>query len=179
MLKIEDTVLIIIDIQGKLAGLMQDKEDIYENVRRCIKAAKILSLPVLWLEQNPAGLGTTIPEIAEQLPDKKPIAKMHFSAYRNETFKRALTDTPRKQVLLVGIETHVCVYQTALDLLHAGYEVYVVADAVSSRNKENKTIALQRMRDEGVKLTVTEMALYELLGSAEHEHFKPILQIVK
>jgi len=179
MLKIEDTVLVIIDIQGKLASLMQDKEIIYENVRRCIKAAEVLSLPILWLEQNPAHLGTTISEIAELFPDKKPITKMHFSAYQNETFKRALTDTTRRQVLLVGIETHICIYNTARDLLKAGYDIYVVADAVSSRTKENKTIGLQAMLNSGVKITSTEMALYELLGTAENPHFKKILKIVK
>ncbi len=179
MLAADKTCLVIIDIQGKLAELMQDKETVYGNVSRCIRGAEILSLPILWLEQNPVGLGPTIPQIAALLSGKKPIAKMEFSAFKNTAFKNALEQTGCKQIALVGIETHVCVYQTALDLLQAGYEVYVVADGVSSRTKENKEIGLQSMRDAGVKLTATEMFLLELLGSADHPRFKEILQIIK
>ncbi len=179
MLSKDKAVLVIIDIQGKLAALMHDKEAVYKNVNRCIQGAHILSMPLFWLEQNPAGLGSTIPEIASLLQKNSPIAKMEFSAYKNSIFRQALEQTGRKQVLLVGIETHVCVYQTAMDLLRADYEVNVVADAVSSRAKINKEIALQCMRDEGVKIVSTEMFLLEILGNASDPKFREILQIIK
>jgi len=179
MLRVENTVLLVVDVQGKLASLMHDKRALFENIKKCIKGAKVFEIPILWVEQNPNGLGKTVPEIAGLLKDEEPIAKMSFSAYRNEEFKTALKNLDRNQVVIVGIETHVCVYQSAVDLVHAGYEVSIVANAVSSRKPGDKQIGIQRMKDEGVKLTGTEMALFELLEVAEGARFKQILEIVK
>ena len=179
MLRIENTVLLVVDVQGKLASLMYDKQTLFENIKKCIQGAKVLEIPILWVEQNPSGLGKTIPEIANLLEDRKPIAKMSFSSYKNKNFKDALKDLNRNQILIVGIETHVCVYQTAVDLVYAGFEVSVVADAVSSRKQEDKQIGIQRMKDEGIKLTSTEMTLFELQKVAEGSRFKQIIKIVK
>lgn len=179
MLKMKDTVLLIIDIQGNLAHSMYGKELLFENVQRLIKGIQVLEIPILWIEQNPQGLGPTIPEIADILSDIQPIGKISFSSCRNDRFMQALKALERKQVLIAGIETHICVYQTAADLVNLGYEVQVVADAVSSRNLENKEIGLQKMRDSGVSLTSVETALFELLEVAEGEQFKKILKIVK
>jgi nicotinamidase-related amidase len=179
MLRIENTVLIVVDVQGKLASLMYDKETLFENIKKCIKGAKVLEIPILWVEQNPNGLGKTIPEIANLLGDREPIVKMSFSSYKNKDFKEALKDLNRNQILIVGIETHVCVYQTAVDLVNADFEVNIVADAVSSRKQEDKQIGIQKMKDEGVKLTSTEMALFELQEVAEGSRFKQIIKIVK
>lgn len=139
----------------------------------------MLNIPILRLEQNPAGLGPTLPEIAELMPDITPIGKMSFSACGNPAFMQALKAADRSQLLLVGIEAHICVYQTAIDLLKRSYEVQVVADAVSSRTVENREVALMKMRDSGVGLTSVEMALFELLGVAEGRQFKEIAKIVK
>jgi len=179
MLKIENTTLLIIDIQGNLAHLMHGKELLFKNVQKLIKGIQILEIPILWVEQNPQGLGPTIPEIADILSNIQPISKMSFSSCRNDGFLQSLNALNRKQVLVAGIEAHVCVYQTAADIVDIGYEVQVVTDAVSSRSVENKEIGLQRMRDSGVSLTSVETALFELLKVAEGEQFKEILKIVK
>ncbi|WP_020589716.1 hydrolase [Desulfobacter curvatus] len=179
MLEIENVVLLLVDIQGKLAHLMDRKELLFKNVQRLIKGVRTLDIPVLWVEQNPQGLGPTIPEIAAMLSDIQPISKMSFSSCRNDRFLKTLNDLDRKQVLISGIEAHICVYQTAVDLVDMGYEVQAVVDAVSSRSIENKEIGLQKMRDSGVSLTSVETALFELLKVAEGERFREIIRIVK
>ena len=179
MLKTENVLLLLVDIQGKLAHLMHEKELLFKHLQQLIKGIQVLGVPILWVEQNPIGLGPTIPEIAGMLPDVKPISKMSFSSCRNDRFLQALKNLNRKQALIAGIETHICVYQTAADLVAMGVEVQVVTDAVSSRNAENKAIGLQKMRDAGATLTSVETALFELLKVAEGEPFKEILRIVK
>ena len=179
MLKKENTTLLIIDIQGNLAHLMHGKELLFKNVQKLIKGIQILGIPILWVEQNPQGLGSTIPEIANILKNIQPISKMSFSSCGNDRFLQALNALNRKQVLIAGIETHICVYQTSAELVDIGYDVQVVTDAVSSRNMTNKEIGLQRMRDSGVSLTSVETALFELLKVAEGEQFREILKIVK
>jgi len=179
MLKREDAVLIILDIQGKLALSMYGTELLIDNVQRLIKGIKVLGIPIIWTEQNPKGLGPTLPEIADLLSGIHPISKMSFSCCRDQQFTQALKELNRKQVLIAGIETHVCVYQTAADMVDMGHEVQVVTDAVSSRTIENMEIGLRRMRDCGVGLTSVETALFEMLGTAETQHFKEILKIVK
>jgi nicotinamidase-related amidase len=179
MLKIENASLLIVDMQGNLAHSMYGKELLFRNVQKLIKGIQVLGIPIIWLEQNPQGLGPTIPEIADLLSDVRPISKMTFSCCQNDRFIQALKALNRRQVLIAGIEAHVCVYQTALDLVDLGYEVQVVTDAVSSRNVDNKEIGLQKMRDYGVGLTSVETALFELLKVAEGGRFRDILKIVK
>jgi nicotinamidase-related amidase len=179
MLTVENTVLVIIDVQEKLAPAMHEKEKLFDNLQKLAKGVKILEIPIILTEQNPKGLGPTIPEIARLLPDILPITKMDFSCCNNKLFRQELGKLNRKQVLIAGIEMHVCVYQTAVDLLALGYEVQVVADACASRTAENKKIGLKRTISEGAKLTSTEMALFELLKVAEGTKFKKILHIVK
>ena len=179
MIKTENVTLLIVDIQGKLAHAMHGKELLFKNVQTLIKGIQVLGIPILCTEQNPQGLGPTIPEIADILSDIQPISKMSFSCCQNDRFMQALKALNRKQVLISGIEAHVCVYQTAVDLVDLGYEVQVVTDAVSSRNMENKEIGLQKMRDYGVSLTSVEIALFEILKVAEGEPFREILKILK
>jgi len=179
MLEIENVSLLIVDIQGNLANSMYGKELLFKNLQKLIKGIQVLGIPIIWLEQNPQGLGPTIPEIAGLLSDIRPISKTTFSCCQNDRFIQALKALNRKQVLIAGIEAHVCVYQTALDLVDLGYEVQAVTDAVSSRNVDDKKIGLQKMRDYGVGLTSVETALFELLKVAEGERFKDILKIVK
>ena len=179
MLEMEKVVLLIVDLQGKLAHLMHGKELLFKNVQTLIKGSRALGLPVLWAEQNPQGLGPTIPEISDLLSGIAPISKMSFSCCRNDRFLQALQALKRKQVLVAGIEAHVCVYQTAVDLAAMAYEVQVAADAVSSRSVVNKEIGLQRMRDSGVGVTSVETALFELLKVAQGAQFREVSQIVK
>jgi nicotinamidase-related amidase len=180
MLTVNDTVLIVIDVQGKLAHLMHDKAEFLANVERTVKGAQILEIPILWTEQAPAKLGETIPEIREPLlQSARPIAKICFSCCGNEPFLGELKALNRTQVLITGLETHICVYQTVHDLLDMGYGVQVVADAVSSRAAVNKQLGLERMKEAGAMLTSTEMALFELLRVAEGSRFKAISKLVK
>lgn len=179
MLTIQDTCLLIVDVQGKLAQLMHGKAQLFDNLRKLIQGIRILDVPILWVEQNPAGLGPTVPEVAEPLAGLEPIAKMSFSCTGNARFLEALKRLDRRQVLIAGIETHICIYQTTAGLLEMGYGVQVVADAVSSRTPENKAIGLQRMRDAGASLTSVETALFELLAVAQGEAFKTVLNIIE
>ena len=179
MLTTDNTVLVLVDVQGKLAQAMDGREALAQNLRKLVQGVQVFGLPILWLEQNPAGLGPTIPELAELLPGQTPIAKCSFSCCGDEPFMTALRSTGRKQVLLAGIEAHVCIYQTAADLLNLGYEVEVVADAVSSRTAHNRQLALAKVQQLGARLTGVEMALFELLGKAEGPAFKAMLRIVK
>jgi nicotinamidase-related amidase len=179
MLKTENAALVIVDIQGTLAHAMHGKELLFKNVQKLIKGMQVLGIPILWLEQNPQRLGPTIPEIADLLSNIQPISKMSFSGCQNDRFMEALKALNRSQVLLAGIESHICVYQTSVDLVNLGYEVQVVTDAVSSRNLENKDIGLQKIKDSGATLTSVETALFELLKVAGGEQFKDILKIVK
>ena len=179
MLTIENTVLVVIDVQGKLARIVYKSEEMVANLQKLIKGAKILGVPILLTEQYPEGLGPTIPEIKELLSGVQPISKTSFNCCNNEHFMQALNTLNRKQVLVTGIEAHVCVYQTAINLLNFGYKVEIVADAVSSRNPEHKQIGLAKVRDAGGSVTCMETALFELLKVAEGSKFKEIIKIVK
>ncbi len=179
MLQREDAALVVVDVQGKLAQLMHNKSELFDNLRRMIQGAKILGVPILVTEQYPQGIGPTIAEIADLLTDVESISKTSFSCCGEETFNAALQGFKRRQILLTGIETHICVHQTALQLIDAGYEVQVVADAVSSRTLDNKTIGINKMQGAGAVITSTETALYELLKAAEGPMFKAVLRLVK
>ncbi len=173
------TVLLMIDIQGKLWNVMHDKSTLLENAQKLVKAMRILSVPIILTEQNPHGLGPTLPELIHYMPEVKALPKFCFSCFQDSGFEQEISRLNRKQVLICGIETHVCVHQTALDLLSRGYEVQIIADAVSSRVHSNKEAALARLQSEGAKLTVTEMAIFELLGAADSPLFKEILKVIK
>lgn len=179
MITTEDTALVLIDVQEKLARAMHNKEALFENLKRMVKGARLLGLPILWAEQNPDGLGPTIREIADLLPDKKPVGKFSFSCCGNETFMRELKAVNCKNMLAVGIEAHVCVYQTVADLISLKFDVQVVADAVASRTPENRLIGLEKSKTAGAGVTSTETALFELLKDAGREYFKEIIQLVK
>ena len=179
MLDPKNTVLVIVDVQGNLAMAMFDRESLFRQLRVLIQGARALGLPLIWLEQLPDKLGPTIPEIAELLTELKPIAKGCFSCCGSDAFLDALKASGRKQVLLAGIESHVCVGQTALDLLELGFEVHAIADAVSSRTAENRRIGLDRIRDAGGTVSSVEMAMFELARDAAHPAFKTLLKLVK
>ena len=179
MLDVQDCFLVVVDVQGRLAELMYESNILFKNIRILIKAAKLLSIPIVWTQQKPQAIGITVPQISELLTDNEPVNKSCFSCCRLEEFNEKINALARKQILLCGIETHVCIYQTAIDLVASGKEVHVIADAVSSRTKENKQTALDRMVTEGVKLSSVEMAVFEILKTAEHPRFKEVIQLIK
>jgi len=172
-------VLVIIDIQGNLAQAMFDKENIFANAIKLIKGFKALNLPIIVTEQIPEKLGKTLPQIADEIEGFNPIAKESFSCWGENNFKERLESLSRRHVVLLGIETHVCVYQTALDLLCEGYNVHLVADAVSSRTPENRQIGIDAMKSTGAHITSTEMVLFELLRTAADPKAKEFFKIVK
>ena len=179
VLKLKKAVLNVVDVQGKLATLMYRKDELYANLRRIIRGAQALGVPIIWNEQLPDKLGETASEIKEVLTGSQPLIKPCFSCYGNDAFVDALEKTGRSQVLLVGIETHICVYQTCHDLLRNGYKVHVMADAVSSRFELNYRVGLDRMHEEGATISCVEMALFEMMGTTKHDAFRNIVGILK
>ena len=178
-LNAQSTALLLIDFQEKLFPVMHDKDKLLRNVVKLVQGAKVLEIPIVLTEQYPKGLGPTIPEIKSLIPDIKPVEKVCFNCCDEDLFCSALDGLKSKQVLIAGIEAHICVYQTAIALVGTGYEVQVVGDCVASREPENKVTAVSRMVGEGVGLTTMEMALFELLKEAKGEKFKQISNIVK
>lgn len=179
MLDCANTVVLIVDIQEKLVRAMHAREDLVLRAQQLVQGARALNVPILCTEQNPKGLGPTVPEIASAMPGVNPVSKFSFGCCACEGFVHALQATGRRNVLVAGIETHVCVYQTARGLLEKGYHVEVAADACSARTLQNKQVGLDKMRDTGAAITSVETALFELLKVAEGPAFKQILQIVK
>jgi len=179
MLDRKKSLLIVTDIQGNLADIMFQRDELYRNVGIIIEGMKALEVPILWVEQYPEGLGRTVPEIASHLEGYRPLPKKTFSSLRDPVINERFTEYGRDQVILTGIETHVCVHQTAMDLLSRGIETHVVADAVSSRTEFNKRIGLEKTARAGAYITSVETVLFELLEIAEGEAFKKILKLVK
>ena len=179
MLSKQHSLLHIIDVQERLFNVMHDKESLKDNMVRLLKGVQVLELPVVWMEQYPQGLGKTIPELGTLLENQKPLEKTCFSSCRNPDFIEELRIQGRNQIIAMGIETHVCVYQTVADLLTRGFDVSVVADAVSSRTQKNYEFGLRAMEALGAKITTVEMALFELLEEAGSDNFRRISRIIK
>lgn len=171
--------LVVVDIQERLLPAIFEKERVLQNAVRLAKGAAALKVPTLVTEQYRKGIGLTLPELASAIPGFAPIEKMAFSACGATGFLDSLRATGATDVILCGIEAHVCVCQSCLDLLDAGFRVFVVADAISSRTPENRQVALDRMRAAGAVIASTEMVLFELLERAGTDEFKQILPLVK
>jgi nicotinamidase-related amidase len=171
--------LAVIDIQERLLPAIFEGERVVQNTVRLIKGARILGIPLLITEQYKKGLGATVPTIAAEIEGLKQMEKVAFSACGAPGFEKALKAKKVADVILCGIEAHVCVSQTCLDLLDKGFRVFVVVDAMSSRTTENHFIAVERMRDAGGVVVSTELVLFELLEKAGTEEFKQILALVK
>ena len=179
MLNIKTCCLVVVDVQGKLAQLMHEKDSLFKNIEILIKTAKLLDIPIIWCQQCPDVLGPTIPQIAELLAGIEPINKASFSCRGEENFNKKLNSLNAQQIILCGIETHICVYQTAIDLHDNGKEVTVIADAVSSRTLENKHVGLEKIKNAGIDVSSVETALFELLKTARHRQFKQIAKLIK
>ena len=178
--KTNTSQLAVVDMQAKLSGAMP-AEAMQAAARNCgilAQAANALNVPIVVTEQYPQGLGATMPEISQYFGNVKPIAKTAFSACGEPKFNQQLhRDIP--QIVLVGMEAHICVLQTALDLLLQGKQVFVVEDALISRNPENKANALARLRSASCVISNTESALFEWLGDANHEAFKALSKLIR
>jgi nicotinamidase-related amidase len=173
--------LVVVDIQEKLLPPIHEKERLVRNTQILIRLANILEMPVLVTTQYAKGLGGIVAPIAELLPQVSAMDKTEFSCFGSEQFCSALKGFPRKRntVLLCGMETHICVMQTALAALNKGYLVHVASDAVGSRSEWNWKIGLQRMRDAGAVISSTEMMMYELLRGSGTPAFKQLLPYLK
>jgi nicotinamidase-related amidase len=174
-----EAVLVIVDIQERLAAVMSERKKVVANCLHLIEIARLLEIPVLLNEQYPKGLGPTVGEIKEALQPYEPIEKITFSCVRGETFPEKLQATGRKKVILAGMETHVCVMQTCIGLLRAGFDVHAVDDAICSRTKESYRTAIEFMRDAGAVITCTEAVLFQLLERAGTEEFRIISRRIK
>ena len=179
MLTRDNTALVVIDVQEKITEVMHDKNRLLSSLQRLIRGANVLEIPVILTEQYPQGLGATVPEVREVLESYEPIEKMAFSCCNVDSFMTAVEKTGRKNILVSGIEAHVCVYQTVMQFLQSDFHIEVVADAVSSRAEHNIETALIKMRDYGADVTTVEMALFELLEVAGSDRFKQVSRIVK
>ncbi len=179
MLEIPATVLVVVDFQGKLARMVDRSETVLRNAQILIQGVKHLDIPIVATEQYPQGLGRTVEEIAVHLADIPVIEKTAFSCFGSTAFQDRLASFKRRQVLLCGIETHVCVFQTARDLLAHDYDVYLVTDAVSSRTPENRQLGIHRIEKMGGILTSAEMALFELMRDSTAHAFKAVSNLVK
>jgi nicotinamidase-related amidase len=175
----EGTVLVVIDVQEKLFAHMAEKEKLTENLFRLTQFAQIMKIPIILTEQYPKGLGQTIPQVKQLIPNIQPIEKVEFSCFGSERFREALTKIQAKTLILAGIEAHICITQTAIEGLENGFRIYVVEDATSSRSPEDKDIAIHRIRQNGGTIVSTEMLIYELLKKAGTPEFKETLKLEK
>ena len=179
MIDQNNSVLIIIDVQGRLAQLMYDRDNLFKNLHILVKGIKLLNIPIIWMEQLPDKIGSTIPEIKDVLIQQQPIIKDVFSCFKSKEFEQQLNKIDPNNIILAGIESHICVYQTAMDLLEEDYKVHIVTDATSSRISENKKLAIERMSSAGAIQTSVEMLLFEIQGKARGETFRKISKLVK
>jgi nicotinamidase-related amidase len=175
----KDTIAVVIDIQERLFPAMSDKAALLDNNRKLINGLNVQEVPILVTQQYTKGLGETLPELSGLVKDFSPIEKTVFSCYDEPDFISAIEEKDCKNVVLVGIESHVCVLQTAIDLKDAGYNPIVVFDCVSSRKQSDKALALERFRHEGIMVTGMESLLFELTRGAKEPGFKEISKIVK
>jgi len=174
----QNTALVVIDVQEKLMNLMPRRAELIAAIQRLMGAARVLNLPTLITAQYIKGLGPVCPEIMEAAPGIQPTEKIAFSCCGSEEFMRAVKELRRQRLLLCGIEAHVCVQQTAIDLMK-DYFVYVAVDAIGSRHEEDRAVAIERIRDCGAVITTVESAVFELLREAGTDQFKQILPLFK
>jgi len=175
----EETSAVVIDIQERLLPHIYEGDILLRNCLKLLAGLKILSVPIIITQQYTRGLGPTVPSIVELFPEFRYIEKISFSCCEEPAFEKEITLAVRQDIILCGIESHVCVLQTCLDLLAGGKRPVVVEDCVSSRNPNDKRIAIERMRQEGARITTLESILFELTRKAGNETFKSISGIVK
>lgn len=176
MLDIKNSVLLIIDMQEKLVKAASNGDEVVSNAQKLVEAANILHIPILVTEQYPKGLGKTVLDIPQ---NSQMFEKTSFSALNIEGLLKSLDKLNRKQILICGIETHICVLQTALDLIQNGFEVYLVKDASSSRTQEEHNNGVELLKQYNVKILSTEITLFQWLKTSKHPSFKQIQALIK
>lgn len=179
LMSAHDSCLLVIDIQAKLNPVMFDPDRAPDGSANLLKAAEILGIPALLTEQYPKGVGETVEGLQDLMPVGCPVEKNTFSCLGEEAFAEKFEDLGRPQVVIAGIEAHICVLQTALELLDRGFDVFVVEDATASRTRENHRAGLERIRDAGGWVVTVEMVLFEWLKRSGTPEFKQISQLIK
>lgn len=174
-----DSCLLVVDIQDRLLPAVCEREAVLANAAILLKSAAALGVPVLASEQYPKGIGHTVDAVAQLLPAGSVVEKLHFSCLADAEFARRLADLGRRQAVVAGLEAHVCVLQTAESLLAAGHDVFVVADATSSRRPANHAAALRRLEAAGARIVTTEMVVFEWLAQAGTPAFRELSRLIK
>lgn len=179
VLEPENSLLLIIDVQEKLVNAL-DKDIIVKRVSSLVKSAKLLEIPVVVTEQYPKGLGATLPSVSTEFPENTPVfEKTSFNALATEGVLEKIKSYEKKQIVLCGIETHICVHQTAAALIREGFDVFVVKDACASRSKYEFKQGIELMASNGAKITCVEIVLFEWLKTAKNPCFKEIQALIK
>lgn len=177
---VENSLLVVVDLQQKLMPAMSNGEAIIDRASVMVRGAAELDMDIAVTEQYPRGLGNTVPEISTWLPDDVTVCeKTSFSVFKSETFMKTLSSRKREVLIFVGVEMHVCLLQSVLDAIAAGYEVVVVADAVGSRKNSDRDLALETARNSGATVLSSESVLFMLLRDAKNPHFKAISALIK
>jgi nicotinamidase-related amidase len=179
LIRAADSVLIVIDMQERLVPAMQAPARTIKNAATLITAANEMGVPTILTEQYPEGLGRTVPGIAKVAGEAQVYEKLHFSCMEDDKIRKAVEESGRRQVVLAGMEAHICVVQTAASLMEAGLEVFVVSDATASRTLESEKACIERLSAGGAGIVTTEMVVFEWLGCAGTDAFKRILPLVK
>lgn len=175
----QEALVLLVDMQEKLVPSIWGKERLLRRCRLLLRGLALMGQPVLVSHQYTKGLGETVECLRQELPHYDPMEKMTFSCWAEESIAKAIRDSGRGTVILCGIEAHICVQQTALELLDAGYRVILLADCLSSRREEDLQVALERMQQAGAEVTTCEALLYELMGRAGTEQFKQFSRMIK
>ncbi len=179
ILRLDDAALVVIDVQEAFRNYIFDFEPMVKNISNLILASQQLGVPMIWTEQYPRGLGSTVTELQRLMAGSQQFEKSCFSCVQHEPFNTALARLQRRQIIVAGIEAHVCVNQTVHDLLESEYQVHLVVDAAGSRSPVNKEIAVDKMSSSGAVLTTVEMAVFEMLQRSGTEIFKSVQKLFK
>lgn len=179
LLNRKNTGLLVVDVQEKLMQVMGRKERVIDNIIKLLQLSKLFTLPVIITEQYPKWLGSTLPDIIEHLPSYEPITKLHFNCCDVEAFNKRLNSEGLRNIIVTGVESHICIFQTCVSILEKGYQVHVPQDAVDSRTEENWRVGLELMKKAGALITSTETLIYQILKKAGTNEFKKMLKIIK
>lgn len=174
-----DCALLIVDVQSKLLDKINNKNEIIANINKAKSAFNILNLPILISEQYPKGLGKTEKSILNDVNNYSKIEKTSFSCFRSEDFCKKLKVSNKSQIIICGIETHICIFQTAYDLSNGNYNIFVLSDCVSSINYNNHIEGLNRLRQANIKIINTEMLIFDILKDSKHKNFKELSSLIK
>ncbi|MCL2366201.1 MAG: hydrolase [Oscillospiraceae bacterium] len=179
MIQTDNAIAVVIDFQEKMMPVIQNQDKIIKKSAIFIEGCRLLGVPIITTQQYTKGLGETVPEIKQALFDFKPIEKLSFSCWGSEAFVNHFENHDRDAVFILGVEAHICVQQTVLDLLEEDCDVYVLADCIGTRFETDFQYAIRRMEQAGAIITTAESALFEMMMRADHPHRKEITKLVK